>query len=105
MSDRVRIYVKVAGRPGAEEDREVPGSYVLAVDADLSVADRASAALDAFHEKVGIKQLDDFEITTWDEMGQEIVQGEAESYTMGAHAEYQGMLDEEDLSVPKGPGG
>lgn len=93
MVDRVQVFVKVQGAASDEDDASVPGIYLLEVDSELDVPDRASAALDAFHESVGISTLDDFEITAFDADGTEIVQGEAESYTLGSRAEFQGVVD------------
>lgn len=104
MAERAKVYIKVEGEPSHDDDDAVAGAYLVEVDADLSEGDRASAALDAFHESIGIKVLEDFEVTTWDAEGKEIAQGEAEGYTMGEHAEYLGMIDPEDFPEAKPPG-
>jgi hypothetical protein len=49
-----------------EEDRSVPGVYRVLVPADLAPPQRASAALDVFHSKIGIGVPEDFSFTPYD---------------------------------------
>lgn len=53
--------IAVTGRPSEADDAEVPGDYLVSVPAGLDMAQAREAALDAFHEKIGIGCLDDFE--------------------------------------------
>ncbi len=68
----------VSREPTDAEDAEVPGVYLVEVDAEIPEADRASAALDAFHGGLAVGTLDDFAFRTFDAGGREIVQGNAE---------------------------
>lgn len=59
---RVSVYVIVAGAPSNVDDGDVPGTYLVRVDPDLTSEEKAEAALELFHENNGIEVLDDFEI-------------------------------------------
>lgn len=72
MDKQVVVSVKVKGDPSDNDDEDVPGNYQ--VEATIFDAPHApaltlaqaeavrEAALDAFHEKIGIACLDDFTI-------------------------------------------
>lgn len=69
------------------EDEGVAGIYSVWVHKCLSPEDQASAALDAFHESVQVSVLDDFSFWVFDpETRLVMLEGDAESYTMGSHA-------------------
>lgn len=66
-----------------EEDKNVPGVYVVEVNAGHPPDKSASIALDIFHSRVAIGMLDDFEISVVGKDGQVIPQDEA-------HEDYSG---------------
>lgn len=105
---RVVVTVTVKGEPSDEDDEGVAGRYE--VDVTLFDVDEApslsrvqaegvrEAALDAFHEKIGIACLDDFEITVSfrDEVDATAIGGgdpsEEEVAAVDAQAEFVGSL-------------
>jgi hypothetical protein len=98
MTDRIPLYVTATGTPSRAEDGGVPGSYLVEIDADLDPKDRASAALDIFHEYIGIRCLDDFAITVRDDEGREIAErDDTESYRLGSRGAFCGAIDPADL--------
>ncbi len=97
MSQR-SLYVIVTGRPTCEEDEAVPGAYLVTVDPDLPEDRQADTALDVFHFKVGIEELDPFDIAVFDADGRRIEDtGESGG---GGKAVFQGKLDPDDLPEP-----
>lgn len=73
------------------DDFEIEGEYLIEVDDSLSEELQPSAALDCFHEHVGIKCLDDFSIVVRDGKGRPRPESpSAESYTLGDRAQLIG---------------
>jgi len=100
MKDRVPLYVIVDGTPSEEIDDEVPGNYLIMVDADLSEQDQVSAALDIFHSSMAIDCLDDFSISVIDENGNDREENEEhESYDLPFEkcGEFCGPVDDADM--------
>lgn len=88
------LYVVVTGDPTEEEDTEVPGIYIAGVEPELSEGDQREAALDQFHDHVGIGMLEDFRIIVADEDGN-ILQA-PDDYENGTHsdkAEFRGAVN------------
>jgi hypothetical protein len=86
----VTVHVLVEGDPSEEEDQSVAGAYKFRVDRSLSEGDRASAALDCFACCVPIAVLDDFGLRVFDAAGNEMTEGDAESYSLDDRAVYLG---------------
>jgi len=104
MPARVYVYIIATGAPSSPEDEDVPGAYLIEVDADLSNEGKASAALDCFHEHIGIDMVDDFSFEVRDGNGAELSEAEdAENNTMGDHALFCGSIDIEDVPLPSNP--
>lgn len=61
-----KLIVEATGKARREDDREVPGRYVVEVDASLSDPDAASCALDVFHFNVAVKELERFAFAVLD---------------------------------------
>jgi hypothetical protein len=94
VKSRIPVFIKVAGTPSDAEDAAVPGCYLVKVDDDLAEEDRATAALDIFHEHVAIGCLEDFAISAFDELGNSLAEkDEAASYTLGSRGEFCGAVD------------
>jgi hypothetical protein len=72
----VPVWVAVSGEPSDSEDQDVPGIYLVLVDASLSDGEKAGAALDEFHDSIGIEVLDDFAIRVFADDGRRLEQGE-----------------------------
>ena len=49
-----------------EDDQACPGRYTLSINDDVPAAHLGNAALDVFHSKIAIKQLDDFQFVVSD---------------------------------------
>ena len=84
-------FVEVSGRPSEVDDDDVPGLYEFRLPADYHEDARATAILDAFHAKVAIGMLEDFEIVVMDSCGNFLVEADGiESYTHIGEAEFLG---------------
>ncbi|GAB0154667.1 hypothetical protein [Marinobacterium sp. BA1] len=72
----VPVIISVTAREGAEldeDDETIPGRYLIRVPGNIPEEHLAAAALDAFHDKIPIGVLDDFDIVTTDgRSGEEI---------------------------------
>ena len=68
MSSDVNVFIRVQGTPSDCDDEWVAGTYQVQLqlpagtDSAVYRSEMASAALDCFHEHVGIAVLDDFSI-------------------------------------------
>lgn len=101
------VFVCVTGKASEEEDEEVPGVYQLSIrnadGIDLSNPDDqtaiAKAALDAFHDHIGIACLDDFDISVLLEDGTLIVEDEPAS-TLDLTASFEGACALNERFVP-----
>lgn len=95
MSDTVewkKVYVIVEGEPSEVEDEGVPGIYEIEVDPELDEGQSSEAALDVFHDHVGIEMLDDFDISVVNEDGVALPRlDKYESGSLSMHAEYLGQ--------------
>jgi hypothetical protein len=96
MTDYVTVYVKVIGEP-SEEDEAVPGVYAVSVDEALEDEDKASCALEVFHEHVNIEEPDDFVISVHAEDGSELGAGELVTNTLSARGSFIGQVSEDEL--------
>lgn len=93
MTPTVPIFVTIEGVPGEQEDMEVPGIYQIDVDATLSEADRASAALDVLHSKIGIAQIDDFTFTVRSQQGKVLTESETrQGYGLSSRGTFEGRV-------------
>ena len=98
MTKTVSVYVKVEGEASEPDDEGTPGIYLIEVDAKLPAEQRASAALDCFHEHWGIEMLDDFTFTVFDKDGNVLVELDgADSYKLGDRAEFCGALGDDEI--------
>lgn len=78
------------------DDRHVPGVYSILLDASVSQADRASAALDVFHSTCPVKNLDDFVFYAFDPATSEVLQEteEHEDYSLsGCGKDFERIAD------------
>jgi hypothetical protein len=94
MTDYTRVYIKVATTRHDDEDDGLPGVYAVAVDEELDDDDKASAALDIFHEHVEIADLDDVVVTVHSEDGAELGGAGSEPQALGGS--FEGKLSEEE---------
>jgi len=101
LAGRVRLYVIAEGTAGDREDQGVPGVYGVEVDAGLDAGDRASAALDIFHENVAVGTLDSFTFSVADGDGNRLVEGDAKGYSLGHRGMFTGRVA--DADVPQEP--
>lgn len=65
----IDLYVCVQGVPSSEEDLGVPGIYLVSVTAQSDPAIHSEIALEIFHQKIGITELDDFDILVYEADG------------------------------------
>lgn len=93
------LFVEVKGEPYAEEDDHVPGVYAVEVDANISDGQAACAALDEFHRRVGIKEVDAFDIAVFDPEGRKLLDDER---CLGVRAEFLGRVATEPTLSPFG---
>jgi hypothetical protein len=100
MMNGIPVYVRVEGTPSHPDDEGVADIYLVEVDASLDPNLRASAALDCFHEHIGIASLDDFSIQTFDAEGRELEEPDGqESYELGDRATFHGAADPVGFTV------
>ena len=93
------VYVVVNGTPSEEEDMEVPGAYLVEIEADNEedFCPREVAA-DAFHDNIAIACLDDFDITYVAENGMEL-EGSDDEHTADVEVTFLGPVD--PATVPR----
>lgn len=94
LQDEKTLYVIVVGEHSEPEDEGVQGVYQIGVAGHLAEGQQFEAALDQFHDHVGIGMLDDFRIEVLDADGNAL-QG-IEDYENGAlagFAEFYGSFD------------
>lgn len=100
------LIVTVSGTPTDDDDQGVPGSYEVAARLQRPVEPSAlsapeagalaEAALDAFHERIGIAELDDFSIAVTVKNGPDLIEMESaddHADDLVAGAEFVGKLD------------
>jgi hypothetical protein len=93
MPDFLNLHIRVKALSASLEadDDGVPGTYLVRVNGDLPPGQQVGCALDAFHEHVGIRSLEDFDICVMNPRTYEIMDEDEdhESYS-AAHgdAEY-----------------
>lgn len=107
MKNTAPYYINVVGTPTEEDDEEVPGVYLVHVDASLDKGLHASAALDCFHGEIGIECLDDFDIAVIDQEGFHVVEdGDYDSSTLSleGRAVFHGSIDPAELPPPPAEG-
>ena len=63
------VVAEPQGKALSDEDKSVPGVYEMPLSNPGGVQDPGSAALDAFHEEIGIECLEHFEIRVEDAAG------------------------------------
>ncbi|MBK4736218.1 hypothetical protein [Noviherbaspirillum pedocola] len=80
-----------------EDDREIPGTYEVTVQRDVSDGLAAWAALEAFHEKNGVEVLEDFEFHVFDPVRQIYLDQEEPTDAEGdsLRYSYEGKLSDE----------
>lgn len=77
-----------------DSDSSVPGIYQVRVDANASLDWQIWTALQCFHEKVLIEEIDNFHITVVDpQFGKELVQTDVEPDAYVAH-EFDGKVSD-----------
>lgn len=80
-------------------DTAIAGVYAAEVDSTLPEGFAAWAALEAFHEKIGIKQLDDFSIQVFDPKTGTYVEQEEPGDEEGIDYRFLGWLGDELPSI------
>jgi hypothetical protein len=60
------VWVVAILRDGCDDPDEAAGVWSVSLDKDLEPGLAAGSALDIFHNKVAISEIDDFEISTID---------------------------------------
>ena len=104
MIDTKRVYIVVTGAPSEEEDLDVPGAYLVEIDADddQDFCPREVAA-DVFHDNVPIACLDDFDIAFVAENGMKLDRSDEEN-TEDISATFCGSIDPDTVPKPvEGP--
>src|SRR3546814_8814058 len=95
MTDPVRVFVFVLGKPSRSEDEKVPGYYEIRVASHLNESDRVDAALDALHSTLPIKALDDFQFDVVEDQLRPLVSvGNRQGYELKHCAEFNGRVEE-----------
>jgi hypothetical protein len=77
------VWVVATLREGCEDSDEAAGVWVVTLDKDLEPGMAAGTALDIFHNKVAIAELDDFEISALDPVTRENL-FESDDYVQGS---------------------
>ncbi|NTF17435.1 hypothetical protein G6L37_03285 [Agrobacterium rubi] len=85
LDDEKTLYVIVVGENTEPDDAGVQGVYEIGVAGQLYEGQQYEAALDQFHDHVGIGMLDDFTINVLDAHGH-VLQG-LEDYENGEFSE------------------
>ncbi len=84
------LYVDVVGTPSHPLDQDLVGQYLFKVEDHLPQGMQACAVLDAFHESIPVKVLDDFSFGVYTQDGVALEDNEPSTYTMGHHATFLG---------------
>lgn len=87
--------VTAIGQITEESDRDVPGTYLADVPKvayDRSKADACDLALDAFHQKVSIAEVDDFKVVVTGPGGERLVGNETWDGISGVYASLEGKV-------------
>lgn len=69
MSKSISLFVQAKLVPGVIptlDDSEIPGLYQVEVSGETPASALANAALDGFHSRIGVAELEDFEFTVLD---------------------------------------
>jgi hypothetical protein len=77
------VWVVAELRPGCEDPDGAVGVWEVTLDRSMEPGTAVGAALDIFHRKVGIGELEDFEISTVDPASREEIY-ESEVYQQGS---------------------
>jgi len=94
------VYVVAQGDPSEREDQSVAGVYLVNVEPHLTEEQKAEAALDHFHDNVGIGCLDDFTIEVYDANGNLLPRmNDYDSGSLLAHAEYVDFVEGDKVPV------
>lgn len=95
------LYVIVAGDHSEPEDEGVQGIYEVRVDGNLADGQQREAALDQFHDHVGIEMLEDFLIDVVDAEGNSLdVLDSYENGDLIDSADYSGSIMENEAPAP-----
>lgn len=78
-----------------EDDNELPGVYLTEVDASLPDRLAAWGALEAFHRKNGIEELDDFVIAVFDPLRKKYIEQDDPKDSEEVFYRYCGKLSDE----------
>jgi hypothetical protein len=91
--------------PSNADDEEVEGVYLVTVSASVPLSWHPTLVLDAFHEKIGIDTLDDFEIYITDDQRNPIFEDENrdDPSRPDGHARFEGKLDPDEVMKIKNP--
>lgn len=101
LKDEKTVYVVVTGEYSEPEDEEVQGIYEIAVAGHLSEGQKREAALDQFHDHIGIEMLEDFRIVVVDDQGRSLVGLEKyENGELTSFADYRGGVAPNDVPAP-----
>lgn len=101
LQDERTVYVVVTGNPSDEDDNGVEGIYEIGVSGHLAEGQGCEAALDQFHDHIGIGCLDDFRIRVLDGTGRDLDRlDEYENGELAGHAEYDGPIGVDNAPDP-----
>lgn len=82
MTNETYVYVVVEADGEPENDPDAEGVYEFRIDASVPAELRANAALDEMGCTIEMESPDDFLIFVLDADGNEIQEGDADSYTL-----------------------
>jgi hypothetical protein len=103
MSGKIDIYVKAEGEASEVEDKDVPGEYLIELDATLDSKDYANAALDVFHESVAVGMLEDFSFRVFTADGTELHDDGNGDYRFKSRGNLAGKVDGVPFETEPGP--
>lgn len=106
MASHVIVETRCVVDTPHELDQRIAGFYLIKVHDGVDGRLLANAALDAFHGKVAIKELDDFEIRVLDMAGRELQPDpEQEDMSLEGYASLEEVADSvaELTGGPSGP--
>lgn len=89
------VTVKAIGKITDGSDEDVPGTYEVTVPESVyenSKEDACDLALDAFHRKVAIAEVDDFEVRVTGPDGKRLIGNETWDGMSGIHGYFEGKI-------------
>jgi hypothetical protein len=105
--DFIEVYVKVDLSESGVDEEGICGFYLVLVDASLEVTERAKAALDSFHEHIGIEELYNYNIFAINHLGEIMDEGEGGNdgnLAMAGRGEFFGSCKRPTFGLAASPG-